>query len=37
MWPNPKETADLVTFAEKIRNWKLHFYENKLFKSFKEE
>ena len=25
MWPNPQETADLVTFTEKILNGKLHF------------
>ena len=25
MCPNPQETADLVTFAEEIRNGKLHF------------
>ena len=25
MWPNPQETADLVTFNEEIRNGKLHF------------
>ena len=25
MWPNPKETADLVTFTEEIVNGKLHF------------
>ena len=25
MWPNPQETADLVTFAEKILNGKLYF------------
>ena len=25
MWPNPQETADLVTFTEKIFNGKLHF------------
>ena len=25
MWPNQQETADLVTFAEEILNWKLHF------------
>ena len=25
MWPNPQETADLVTFTEEIRNGKLHF------------
>ena len=25
MWPNPQETADLVTFTEKIFNGELHF------------
>ena len=25
MWPNPQETAYLVTFTEKIPNGKLHF------------
>ena len=25
MWPNPRETADLVTFTEKISNGKLYF------------
>ena len=25
MWPNPQETADLVTFTDEILNWKLHF------------
>ena len=25
MWPNPQETADLVTFTEEIPNEKLHF------------
>ena len=25
MWPNPEETADLVTFTEEIPNGKLHF------------
>ena len=25
MWPNPQETADLVTFTEEILNRKLHF------------
>ena len=25
MWPNPQETADLVTFAEEILNAKFHF------------
>ena len=26
MWPNPQDTADLVTFTEKIRNGKLYFF-----------
>ena len=25
MWPNPQETADLVTFTEEILNGKIHF------------
>ena len=25
MWPNPQETADLVTFTEEILNEKLRF------------
>ena len=25
MWPNPQETAGLVTFTEEILNYKLHF------------
>ena len=25
MWPNPQETADLITFNEEILNEKLHF------------
>ena len=25
MWPNPQETADLVTITEEILNGKLHF------------
>ena len=25
MWPNPQETADLVTFTEEILNEKFHF------------
>ena len=25
MWPNPKETADVVTFTEEILNGKRHF------------
>ena len=26
MWPNPQETAELVTFTEEIRNGKLNFF-----------
>ena len=26
MWPNPQETADLVTFTEEILNGRLHFF-----------
>ena len=26
MWPNPNETANLVTFTEEINNGKLHFF-----------
>ena len=25
MWPNPQETADLVTFTEDVPNEELHF------------
>ena len=25
MWPNPQESADLVTFTQEILNEKLHF------------
>ena len=25
MWPNPEETADLVTFTEEILNGMIHF------------
>ena len=25
MWPNPQDTADLVTFTDEILNGKLHF------------
>ena len=28
MWPNPEETADLVTFTEEILNGKLNFLCN---------
>ena len=33
MWPNPQETADLVTFTEEFLNGKLHFLhcKNKKF------
>ena len=32
MWPNPQETADLVTFTEEIFNGKLNFcVQNKPF------
>ena len=34
MWPNPQETADLVTFIEEIHNGKLHFLCNDNFKPF---
>ena len=26
MWPNPQETADIVTFTEEVLNGKLHFF-----------
>ena len=26
MWPNPQETADLVTFTDEILNGKLYFF-----------
>ena len=32
MWPNPQETADLVTFTEEILNEKLHFLCNVIAK-----
>ena len=25
MWPNPQETADMLTFSEEIFNRRLHF------------
>ena len=31
MWPNPKETADLVTFTEEIHNEKLYFLCSEMF------
>ena len=34
MWPNPQETADLVTFTEEILNGKLHFLRCEYFKGF---
>ena len=30
MWPNPQETADLVTFTEEILSAKPHFVQCKL-------
>ena len=27
MWPNPKETEDLVTFTKEILNGKYYFFE----------
>ena len=33
MWPNPQETADLVTFTEQIINGKLYFFAVKSFYS----
>ena len=29
MWPNPQETADLVTYTEEIFNGKLYFLYSK--------
>ena len=29
MWPNPQETADLVTFTEEVLNGKLYFLSSK--------
>ena len=25
MWPDPQQTADLITFTEEILNWEIHF------------
>ena len=33
MWPNPWETADLVTFIEEIRNRKLDFLCSENYRS----
>ena len=30
MWPNPQETADLVTFTKEILNGKIHFLCNEI-------
>ena len=30
MWPNPQETANLVTFTEEILNKKLHCFLGKI-------
>ena len=34
MWPNPQETADLITFTEEILNGKLYFCAVKKCKIF---
>ena len=34
MWPNPQETADLVTYAEEILNGKFQFFCGALLRSF---
>ena len=34
MWPNPQFPADLVTFAEKILNGKLHFLKKFVMENF---
>ena len=31
MWPNPLETADLVTFTGKILNEKLHYLRSAIY------
>ena len=31
MWPNPQETANLVTFTEKILNGKFHFLRSEIW------
>ena len=31
MWPNPQETADLITFTEKNLNGKLNFLCSEFF------
>ena len=31
MWPNPQETADLVTFTEEILNGQLYFFSAVLY------
>ena len=36
MWPNPQETADLVTFAAEILNGELHFLRSATTKAFSE-
>ena len=37
MWPNPQETADLVTFTEEIINGKLQFLWSDKFLSTNEK
>ena len=31
MWPNPQESADLVTFTEEILNGKVHFLCSEIY------
>ena len=33
MWPNPQETADLVTFTEEIFNGKIHILSSETIES----
>ena len=33
MWPDPQETADLVTFTVEVLNGKLHFLSSVLYKT----
>ena len=37
MWPNPQFSEDLVTFAKKILNGKLHFLCSNTYFSFQDK
>ena len=37
MWPNPLETADLVTLTEEILNGKLHFLWGRSKKKYRQD